>query len=142
MVGFAISLFYILLLSISEHTSFLTAYLISSAATVILVSAYTKSMLKSLPVAAIVAAFLAFLYGFLYIILQLEDYALLMGSIGLFTILSVIMFITRKIDWYNLAVGCNQGSGKENIPPATRGTPGSLTKETKGQSAPPPVIPD
>jgi inner membrane protein len=113
MVGFAISLFYFLLLSISEHSNFMTAYLISSIATVVLVSAYTKSMLKSLPMAAVVAALLAFLYGFLYVILQLEDYALLMGGIGLFAILSIIMFVTRKIDWYGLTAAGRQGVTKE-----------------------------
>jgi inner membrane protein len=113
MVGFAISLFYFLLLSISEHTNFLTAYLISSTATVVLVSAYTKNMLRSLRMAAIVAALLAFLYGFLYVTLQLEDYALLMGGIGLFAILSVVMFVTRKIDWYGLSVTRRQDAAKE-----------------------------
>jgi inner membrane protein len=63
--------------------------------------------------AAVVAALLAFLYGFLYVILQLEDYALLMGGIGLFAILSIIMFVTRKIDWYGLTAAGRQGVTKE-----------------------------
>jgi inner membrane protein len=113
MVGFAISLFYFLLLSISEHSNFMTAYLISSVATVALVSAYTKSMLKSRPMAAVVAVLLAFLYGFLYITLQLEDYALLMGGIGLFIVLSAVMFVTRKVDWYGLTAASRQGATKE-----------------------------
>ncbi len=103
MIGFAICLFYILLISISEHTNFMVAYLISSLATVGLVSAYTKGILKSLPMAVTVGGLLVFLYAFLYITLQLEDYALLMGSIGLFIVLSLVMFVTRKIDWYSLS---------------------------------------
>ncbi len=102
MVGFAVCLFYVLLVSISEHSNFGIAYLISSIATVTLVAAYSKGILKSLPLAATVGGLLTFLYGFLYITLQMEDYALLMGSIGLFIALGVVMYVTRRIDWYSM----------------------------------------
>lgn len=103
MVGLAITLFYALLISISEHASFDIAYLISSVAVVTMVGGYAKSILHNGRMAAMVTGILIFLYSFLYLLLQLEDYALLMGSMALFVALGVTMFLTRKIDWY--AVG-------------------------------------
>ena len=61
-----------------------------------------KNILKNNRLAAMVGVVLVALYSFLYILLQLEDYALLMGSIGLFVVLTTVMYITRKIDWYSL----------------------------------------
>ncbi len=100
LVGFAICLFYVLLLSISEHTHFWLAYLLSGLSSILLVAFYSKSILKSLPMAVTVAGLLTFLYGFLYVTLQMEDYALLLGSIGLGVVLALVMYLTRKIDWY------------------------------------------
>jgi inner membrane protein len=102
LVGLAIILFYTLLLSVSEHTAFGTAYLVASSAVLSLIAAYAKTILKSSAVAATVGGILAVLYGYLYILLQLEDFALLMGSIGLFVVLALVMFMTRKIDWYGM----------------------------------------
>lgn len=102
LIGLAIVIFYTLLLSISEHTAFGAAYLIASTAVLSLITAYAKTILKSPAVTAMVGGILAILYGYLYILLQLEDYALLMGSIGLFVVLALVMFMTRKIDWYGL----------------------------------------
>ncbi len=59
-----------------------------------------EAILKNRVVTLMVGGILVILYTYLYILLQLEDYALLMGSIGLFVVLSVIMYLTRKIDWY------------------------------------------
>ena len=100
LIGLAIIIFYTLLLSISEHINFAVAYLISSGAVVSLISGYAKAILKNRVVTLMVGGILVILYAYLYILLQLEDYALLMGSIGLFVVLSVIMYLTRKIDWY------------------------------------------
>ena len=100
LIGFAICLFYLLLLSVSEHTSFATAYLISAAASVLLVASYSRSILKSTPIAATIGSLMTCLYGFLYVTMQLEDYALLIGSIGMFVVLGIVMYLTRKIDWY------------------------------------------
>lgn len=100
LIGFAICLFYVLLLSISEHTNFWLAYLISSIASMVMVTLYTKSILRSLSMAITVGGLLIFLYGFLYVTLQLEDYALIIGSIGLCLVLGIVMYLTRKIDWY------------------------------------------
>ena len=103
LVGFALLVFYTLLLSISEYIPFNQAYLIASAAIVLLIGAYTKGMLKSNLIALIISGILVLLYGFLFIILQLQDYALLLGSIGLFVILAIVMYLTRYIDWFEVA---------------------------------------
>ncbi len=102
LIGLAVILFYVLLLSISEHLNFNFAYIISSLSITILITVYTKGILKSNRFTATVFGVLATLYSYLYIVLQLEDYALLMGAVGLFMVLSAIMYITRKIDWYAL----------------------------------------
>lgn len=99
MIGLALVMFYTLLLSITEHSSFLTAYLIAGASVVALISLYSISILKKLKFCAFIAASLSALYGFIYVIIQLEDYALLFGSIGLFVILAAVMYFSRKIDW-------------------------------------------
>ncbi len=102
LVGLALCLFYTLLLSISEHSSFNFAYLASSVLTIGLISAYTKTVLKSTSLTGLMSGILSILYLFIYVIIQLEDYALLMGSIGLFIILALVMYFSRKIDWYQI----------------------------------------
>ncbi len=101
MIGLALTMFYTLLLSISEHSSFLQAYLIAGLAVVGLISAYSKAILKSIRFMSFIAISLLTLYTFIFVIIQLENYALLVGSIGLFLILGTIMMISRKIDWTN-----------------------------------------
>jgi len=101
LVGFALCLFYVLLLSLSEHTGFLAAYVVAGAAVVVLVSGYSRAVLRSARLAVLQGGLLALLYAFLYVVLQLEDYALLIGSIGLFVILGAVMYLTRNIDWYS-----------------------------------------
>ena len=100
LIGLAIIIFYTLLLSISEQINFGVAYLISAGAVISLITGYAKAILKNRMVTLMVGGILVILYSYLYFLLQLEDYALLMGSIGLFVVLSVIMYLTRKIDWY------------------------------------------
>jgi len=90
------------LLSLSEHIAFLYAYLFSSLSIVVMISLYTKSVLKNNFLVTVVAAILVILYGFLYVILRLQDYSLLIGSIGLFIFLAVVMYLTRKIDWFTV----------------------------------------
>jgi inner membrane protein len=104
-VGFALCLFYLLLVSISEHTGFDVAYLVSSTAATLLIGGYSRAVLNGTRQALSVVASLAALYGFLYLLLRLEDYALIAGSIGMFVILAFVMFITRRMDWYNLRLG-------------------------------------
>jgi len=102
LIGFGLVLFYTLLLSLSEHIAFLYAYLFSSLSIVVMISLYTKSVLKNNFLVTVVAVILVILYGFLYVILQLQDYSLLIGSIGLFIFLAVVMYLTRKIDWFTI----------------------------------------
>ena len=102
LVGAGIVLFYILLLSFSEHLSFNTAYWIACAAVLLLITVYSYFMLRNRKLTVMVFGILAILYGFFYSILQLQDYALLMGSLGLLLILAVIMYLTRNVDWYGL----------------------------------------
>lgn len=101
LVGMALSIFYTLLLSISEYTGFDIAYGLAATATVILISTYVRSIFKNTRTALGFTTALTGLYGYIYILIQLEDYALLFGTIGLFGILATIMFYSRKIDWYN-----------------------------------------
>jgi len=100
LVGIALILFYSLLLSVSEQINFGKAYLLASIATIGLIAAYAQSIFKNRMHTTILASFLGILYIFLYVVLQLEDLALLFGSAGLFVILGVIMYISRKIRWY------------------------------------------
>lgn len=105
LVGLALTIFYALLLSLSEHIHFNSAYLISSAAIIGMIGLYSITIFKNKKLTALMSGVLVLLYGFIYTILQLEDYALLMGSIGLFIVLAVIMYLSRKIDWYAIAKG-------------------------------------
>jgi len=100
LVGIALILFYSLLLSISEQINFAVAYLIAALATIGLITIYAHSIFKSGIQTGILAAILCLLYLYLFVILQLEDVALLVGSVGLFIILGVIMFVSRKITFY------------------------------------------
>jgi inner membrane protein len=102
LVGFALCVFYTLLLSISEYTGFNTAYAIAAAATVSLIGLYVWGLFHSARTALGFTTALAGLYGYIYILIQLEDYALLFGSIGLFVILAILMYFSRKIDWYGV----------------------------------------
>ncbi|MBN2545301.1 MAG: cell envelope integrity protein CreD [Spirochaetes bacterium] len=101
MVGFSIIIFYLLLLSLSEHIAFNYAYIISSLSVIAIITFYAASISKNKLVTLFLAVLLIFLYSFLYFTLQLEDYSLLVGSIGLFLILTFVMIFTRKIDWYS-----------------------------------------
>jgi len=100
LVGIALCIFYTLLLSISEFIPFGYTYLISSIATIGLITAYSVSIFRSVKFAVLYGGLLALLYLFIYIIVRLEDTALLIGSIGLFIILALLMYLSRKIKWY------------------------------------------
>jgi inner membrane protein len=110
MVGSALCLFYLLLLSLSEHVGFTPAYLVAAASTVALIGGYAKSALRGTPAALMVTGLLVALYGCLYVLLQLEDYALMAGSLMLFAVLAVVMFVTRRVDWYGVGSEPTTGS--------------------------------
>ncbi|MEL7586899.1 MAG: cell envelope integrity protein CreD [Prolixibacteraceae bacterium] len=101
LVGFAVLVFYLLLLSLSEQLGFNAAYLISALSVTGMVLAYSKSFLKTWTNAMILTLILALSFGFIFVLMQLETLALLTGSVGLFVVLGLTMFLTRKIDWYN-----------------------------------------
>jgi inner membrane protein len=101
MIGLALTMFYTLLVSISEHSNFLKAYLIAGISVIGLITLYSKSILKTFKFPVFIGLSLTALYTFIYVIIQLENYALLVGSIGLFLILAIVMYVSRKIDWNN-----------------------------------------
>lgn len=107
MVGIALCLFYTLLVSISEHSSFETAFGIATAAIISLISLYSLTLFKSKKLSLLLFSILIGLYTFLFTTLQMVDYALLMGSIGLTIILGATMYYTRKINWYKLNLATN-----------------------------------
>lgn len=100
LVGMALIIFYTLLLSISEIASFDLAYFIAASATILLITVYIHSHFQQAKTAAYFTLLLSLLYGFIFILLRLEDTALLVGSIGLFIILAVVMYASRRINWY------------------------------------------
>ncbi len=115
LVGFALCVFYTLLLSISEYTGFNTAYFIAALATVSLIGSYVWSVFRNGLTALGFTAALGGLYGYIYILIQLEDYALLFGSIGLFVILAILMYASRKIDWYGTHKPTGQGETDRDL---------------------------
>jgi len=96
LVGFALCLFYTLLISISEYLQFNLAYLVSAIATVGMISLYVRSVFDSTKISAFIGLTLVFMYSFIYVLIQSQDYALLMGSIGLFLTLGLVMYFSRK----------------------------------------------
>ena len=102
LVGLALVLFYVLLISISEHSNFNIAYAISTLSIVGMITLYSMSIFKASRLTMLLVIALMGIYGFLFVTLQLADYALLMGSIGLTLILAATMYFTRDIDWYHL----------------------------------------
>lgn len=105
MIGSIMILFYLLLLSLSEHISFEVSYFAATLAVSAVIGSYSFSVLKKGIRSLIPAGVLTGLYGFLYILLQSEDHALLAGSLLLFVLLALSMYLTRKIDWYEVDFG-------------------------------------
>lgn len=101
LVGLALVIFYSLLLSFSEYIVFDYAYLIAALATVTLITLYAKSHFVSWKIASVFGGVLSALYTFIFVLISLEDTALLVGSIGLFIVLALVMYASRKINWYH-----------------------------------------
>jgi inner membrane protein len=101
MVGAAMCLFYLLQLAISEHLGFYVAYTVASVAIVSMITAYSIAVLRAKKRGGIMGVMQASLYGYLYIVLASPDYSLLISSLGLFGFLAIVMFLTRRIDWFN-----------------------------------------
>jgi inner membrane protein len=112
-VGLAMVFFYVLLLSLAEHIGFTPAYVAASIATGGMLSIYVSRALESARSGLMMAALFALLYGFLYLILQLEDYALLAGAGLGFVALTAVMFATLKIDWSGFGVNSPRGHASD-----------------------------
>ncbi len=102
LIGSALALFYLLLLSLAEQIGFFAAYVTATVMISLLVTLYSAFVLRSKHRAVPIAIMLVALYGYLYFVLQLEDYALVFGSLLLFILLGAAMYLTRNIDWYVL----------------------------------------
>jgi inner membrane protein len=98
-VGLTMIFFYVLLLSLAEQIGFLRAYILAAAATGGLIATYVAKVQESIAKGAVMAGVLLLLYGLLYMILQLEDYALIAGAIAGFLMLAIVMFATLNVDW-------------------------------------------
>lgn len=99
LTGLALAMFFLLLLSLSEHIGFGAAYLVAAGASTALISAYLSALQEGRAGRWLVPLALGALYGLLYGLLQSEDYALLMGSVALFGLLAALMLATRRLDW-------------------------------------------
>lgn len=102
-VGLANAVFYLLLLALSENIGFAAAYGVSSTATALLIGLYVWAVLSTLKQTMVVVTALGTIYGLLWVILNLQDFALMVGAIVIFTALAISMYATRKIDWYGKA---------------------------------------
>jgi inner membrane protein len=100
LVGMALVIFYTLLISLAEHIGFDLAYLISSLSTVMLIGFYVRSSTGKIRQGLITSALLLVLYAFLYTTLQMQDFSLLFGSVGIFVVMAIIMYVSRKVNWY------------------------------------------
>lgn len=105
LVAAAITVFYVLLLALSEHMLFGYAYLLASVATYALLVVYLNAFITHTTTFRVITILLALTFAFFYILLQLEDYAVLAGSLAIFCVLAFIMVYTRRVDWYALQQG-------------------------------------
>lgn len=101
LIGLALCLFYTLLVAMSEHLGFSLAYLVSTIMTIILLTLYLRGVLKIRKTAYTIGGLMTLLYAYIFVLIRMETYALLAGSIGLFVILAIIMYYSQKINWNN-----------------------------------------
>lgn len=121
LVGFALCTFFMLMLGLSEHLAFWLAYGVASAAVVVLLGFYARHMLGSPRAGMGFGGAIGVLYGLVYVLLQMEQAALLIGSVGLFLCLALVMVLTKKVNWYGLTAGTATGptAGPSNGPLTT-----------------------
>ena len=117
LIGVALSVFYLLLLSLSEHIGFTKAYLIASLACIGQIGFYISHILHSLKRGIGFSIFLAMVYAAIYVLLSFDDFALMIGSIGLFIVITAVMALTRRLNWYAI------GQSWETPKPATPAVP-------------------
>ncbi len=99
LVGLALTLFYSLLISLSEHIGFTPAYMVASAMTITMLTLYTAAVLRIKKTAFSIGGILTVLYIYIFVLIRMETYALVAGSVGLFFILAGIMYLSQKVDW-------------------------------------------
>lgn len=100
LVGISLLLFYTLLLSFGEYIGYNWSYLVAAAATIVLITLYVRNIFRKGSIAWGFGASLVALYGYIFFLIQLQDYALVFGSVGLFVIVAICMYASRKVDWY------------------------------------------
>jgi inner membrane protein len=103
LVGLALCTFYVVLLALSEQVGFGPAYALAAASTVLIVGGYAASVLAERRAGLALGALLGLIYGLLYGLVRSEDYALLMGSLALLAMVTALMFLTRRVDWYAMS---------------------------------------
>jgi inner membrane protein len=118
LVGLALSIFFLLLLSLSEHLAFASAYAVAAAGCALLLAHYAVHLLGRRAAGLAFGAGIAGLYGLLYLLLQMEQNALAVGSVGLFAALAAVMVLTRNIDWYALFDGLRPPAARSAAAPA------------------------
>lgn len=107
LIGAAMTIYYTLLLAFSERIGFNSAYFLASVSTVLLISTFIAMLLKSRKPALIFGSILTTFYIFIFVIIQLQDLALIFGSMGLFITVAIMMYLSAKMDWNH------QPSGEE-----------------------------
>jgi len=125
LVGAALAIFFLLLVSLSEHVPFAAAYAVAAAACTLLLGFYGAFVLKGRRAGLLFGLGIAVLYGVLYALLQLEQTALLLGSVLLFATLAALMVATRRIDWYALTARVAPDAGAPAVPAASPSGPTS-----------------
>ena len=116
LIGMANCVFYLLLLALAEQIGFGWSYVASSVAAITLVGTYSAAVLASARRALPVTGLLAAMYGYLYVTLKAEDYALLFGALGLFTVLAGFMLLTRRVDWHSVSFAANAKAPEDPAP--------------------------
>jgi inner membrane protein len=123
LVGCALTLFFLLLVSLSEHVPFGWAYLVASTACTALLTFYGAYVLRGVRVGLLFGGGIALLYGALYVLLLREQTALVLGAVLLFVVLAAVMIVTRKLDWYGLIAQMRNEASNAGQPPARTSTP-------------------
>jgi inner membrane protein len=114
LVGLALSMFYLLLIALSEHIAFLVAYLVAAASLVLLIGLYIAGALRSSRRGLVAGGAMSLIYGLLYMLVLSEDYSLLLGAIILFAALAAVMLATRRFDWYQARAMDHTGGEPSN----------------------------
>ncbi len=134
LVGFAVTLFYLLLLAFAEYMPFDGAYGLAAVAILGLVTLYARAVFGGWRLAGLVGGLLALFYGYFYVLLQQEQYALLLGSLGLLVTLAAVMYLSRRVDWY-------AGGLTPPRPPEPTSRPADPAPDPVPVAEPPPFAP-